>query len=94
MLDLSDGLALDARRIATASGVALDLDSRAVGSAAALVGGEDHSLLATFPEGTALPGGFRRVGTVRAGTGLLVDGREYADRGGWDPYDDWNGQAG
>lgn len=94
MLDLSDGLALDARRIAAASGVALDLDSRAVGSPAALAGGEDHGLLATFPEGVALPGGFRRIGTVREGAGLLVDGREYTERGGWDPYGDWNGAAG
>ena len=31
---------------------------------------------------------------VRAGSGLSVDGREYAERGGWDPYEDWNGAAG
>jgi thiamine-monophosphate kinase len=94
MLDLSDGLAIDSRRIADASGVAIDLTSSAVGSPAALAGGEDHALLATFPPGVALPGGFRRIGEVRAGAGLHVDGREYGERGGWDPYDDWNGQAG
>lgn len=94
MLDLSDGLAIDARRIAHASGVALDLLASAIGSATALAGGEDHALLATFPPGIALPGGFRRIGEVRPGAGLLIDGREYAERGGWDPYDDWNGAAG
>jgi thiamine-monophosphate kinase len=94
MLDISDGLAIDARRIAAASDVAIDLDSAAVGSPIALVGGEAHALLATFPATASLPGGFRPVGTVRAGSGLSVDGREYAERGGWDPYDDWNGAAG
>jgi thiamine-monophosphate kinase len=94
MLDLSDGLAIDARRIADASGVAIDLIASAIGSPAALAGGEDHALLATFPPGTALPGGFRRIGEVRAGSGLTVDGRAYGERGGWDPYEDWNGRAG
>ena len=51
MLDVSDGLALDARRIAEASGVVVDLDSAAVGSRMALTGGEDHALLAAFPRG-------------------------------------------
>ncbi len=99
MLDVSDGLAIDARRIADASGVALDLDSAAIGSAVALTGGEAHALLATFPpdlegSGGSLPGGFRRIGAVRAGAGLLIDGRVYGERGGWDPYEDWNGGAG
>lgn len=94
MLDLSDGLALDARRLAEASGVALDLSSTAVGSPQALTGGEDHALLATFPAGVALPGGFHPIGVVREGAGLLVDGRAFDARGGWDPYDDWNGAAG
>jgi thiamine-monophosphate kinase len=94
MLDVSDGLAIDARRIAQASGVALDLRAEAIGSPMALAGGEDHALLATFPPGVALPGGFRRIGEVRAGSGLTIDGREYGERGGWDPYEDWNGQAG
>jgi thiamine-monophosphate kinase len=99
MLDVSDGLAIDARRIADASGVAIDLDSSAIGSPVALAGGEDHALLATFPAalagpGASLPGGFRRIGTVRAGSGLSVDGRPYTERGGWDPYEGWNGGAG
>jgi thiamine-monophosphate kinase len=94
MLDLSDGLALDARRIAAASGVALDLSAAAVGSREALDGGEDHSLLATFPAGAALPDGFRVIGAVVAGDGLLVDGQPYAARGGWDPYEEWSGAHG
>jgi thiamine-monophosphate kinase len=90
MLDVSDGLAIDARRIAAASGVRLDLDSAAVGSPLALTGGEAHALLATFPAeaAAALPGGFRVIGRVVAGEGLSVDGRPYDARGGWDPYRD------
>jgi thiamine-monophosphate kinase len=64
MLDLSDGLAIDTRRIAVASGVIIDLDSLAIGSREALDGGEDHSLLAAFPHGTTLPTGFRAIGVV------------------------------
>lgn len=88
MLDVSDGLAIDARRIADASGVRLEVDSAALESPASLEGGEAHALLATFPDGTALPGGFRAIGRVLAGEGLTVDGRPYARRGGWDPYRD------
>ncbi|MBU1586759.1 MAG: thiamine-phosphate kinase, partial [Actinobacteria bacterium] len=77
----------------------LDLSAVEVarGSAAptlALDGGEDHSLLATFPPGTALPGGFRAIGTVVAGEGVLVDGVPYLERSGWDPYAGWDGAAG
>ena len=94
MLDLSDGLALDARRLAKASGVALDLDPGAIGSREALDGGEDHSLLATFPADAALPDGFRVIGRVVTGEGVLVSGQPYESAGGWDPYTGWNGAAG
>jgi thiamine-monophosphate kinase len=88
MLDVSDGLAIDGRRIATASGVRLDIDSAAVESPASLTGGEAHALLATFPPEAVLPGGFRVIGRVIAGEGLSVDGTPYDARGGWDPYVD------
>ncbi|WP_309615714.1 thiamine-phosphate kinase [Salinibacterium sp.] len=94
MLDLSDGLAIDARRLATASGVAIDLSSAAVGGRLQLEGGEDHSLLATFPAAAALPGGFRRIGAVVEGDGLLVDGAPYDRASGWDPYVGWDGHSG
>jgi thiamine-monophosphate kinase len=102
MLDVSDGLALDARRIGAASDVALDLSSNAVAAVAgagvdlgaALTGGEDHALLATFPSDVALPTGFVPIGRVVAGSGLLLDGRAFDDRGGWDPSADWDGAAG
>ncbi|KGN42675.1 thiamine-phosphate kinase [Knoellia aerolata] len=68
MIDLSDGLVRDGARIATASGVELALDERALrrdflagpievalgadaGWPQVLAGGEEHSLLATFPQG-------------------------------------------
>ncbi len=93
MIDLSDGLALDARRVAVASGVALDLESEHVGSRLALDGGEDHSLLATFPS-ALVPAEFRVIGSVVAGSGVLVDGKPYEHRGGWDPFEGWDGGAG
>lgn len=93
MLDLSDGLAIDASRIARASHVVIDFEAAALGAdpELALRGGEDHSLLATFPPGAELPGGFRLVGRVVAATGeadgILLDGRPHPVTG-WDPFTD------
>ena len=92
MIDLSDGLALDARRVARASGVAFDLSRAALGGLDALTGGEDHSLLATFSRD--VPAGFRAIGRVVEGEGVLVDGEPFEARGGWDPFADWSGEAG
>ena len=99
MLDISDGLLRDGGRIARASAVRLDLDpaalagdiralSAAVGAADAetcvLTGGEEHSLLATFPRG-ALPPGWREIGAVLPGSGITVGSREHT-RVGWDHF--------
>ncbi len=96
MLDLSDGLAIDARRLAAASGIRIDFTAAALGpdAALALAGGEDHSLLATFPGSTELPGGFRVIGRVEAGSGISVDGEAWTQPLGWDPYTGWNGDRG
>lgn len=95
MLDLSDGLALDAARIARASGVQLNFKSVLLGASPllALEGGEDHSLLATFPPAAKFPGGFRPIGVVVAGSGIALDDEPYSP-GGWDPYTGWNGGRG
>ncbi|MBS1905407.1 MAG: thiamine-phosphate kinase [Actinobacteria bacterium] len=91
MMDVSDGLALDAGRMAEASGVTIALEQAALGAhpRRALGGGEDHALLATFPAGT-LPPGFRRIGAVLAAVPdapVLCDGEAVGPLG-WDPYRD------
>lgn len=97
MIDLSDGLLRDGHRIAEASGVRLALsptglhDDHAalepvVGDAAwecVLAGGEEHSLLATFP-GDA-PDGWRTIGVVEAGEGVTLGGAVQQARG-WDHF--------
>lgn len=96
MMDVSDGLALDATRLAEASGVTLDFASTALGPdpALSLRGGEDHALLATFP-GDGLPTGFRAIGAVvaRGADPVTVDGAPYRGHEGWDPYRDWSAPA-
>lgn len=96
MMDISDGLALDAGRLADASDVTLELSRASLGDdpERALAGGEDHALLATFPP-DVLPSGFRVIGTVRArgADGVLVDGAPVSIEG-WDPYRDWDSAAG
>lgn len=96
MMDISDGLAIDARRLAAASHVTIALDGTALGEnpERSIAGGEDHALLATFPEGF-LPPGFRVVGVVRqrGEEDLLCDDLP-VDLSGWDPYRDWDSVAG
>jgi thiamine-monophosphate kinase len=100
MIDLSDGLLRDASRVAGASGVCVDLSSAALAGDLArlepvlgveaarecvLGGGEEHSLLATFPAAASVPEGFRLIGHVRAGQGVAVDGIPEQPRG-WDHF--------
>jgi thiamine-monophosphate kinase len=51
-----------------------------------LTGGDDHALAATFPATVTLPGGWRVVGQVVEGTGVLVDGEVYAGPAGYDHF--------
>ncbi len=57
-----------------------------------LTGGEDHSLVATFPASAQLPSRWRVIGQVRAGDndgagfGVTVDGAPYAGPGGWQHF--------
>jgi len=93
LMDVSDGLALDATRLAEASSVIIDFTQHAVVDEAWLVGGEDHGFLATFPPDTTIPQGFVSVGVVRPldgdGPRALVGGAPItAPTMGWDPYRD------
>jgi len=97
MADVSDGLLSDLGHIAQASGVlahvrtaSFEVAEPVAAVAAAygtdpmnwvLTGGQDHALVATFPEGGPLPLGFVGVGQIAQqesesapGNGVLVDG--------------------
>lgn len=102
MIDVSDGLVADLRHVADASDVAIDVRTaqleiprrladvgRALGAEPlrwVLSGGEDHALVATFPASTALPDGWRPIGTVSEGSGVTVDGAPYHDHAGWEHF--------
>lgn len=89
MMDLSDGLLIDAARMAQASQVAITIDhvplspalekargaSTAVQMAAARAG-DDYELLFTLPRGVALPVRAIPIGHVSSGAGLtlMIDG--------------------
>jgi thiamine-monophosphate kinase len=82
MMDISDGLLLDASRLAEASGVTLALDSAMVPVAdeqrrdEALRWGDDYELLFTLPQGAEPPVSATRIGVVRPSgdAQLLLDG--------------------
>ena len=102
MIDVSDGLVGDARHIAQASQIGINIDSAALPvdqelqRAAAslnmdvmdwvLTGGDDHALLATLPTDAQLPGNVLVVGTCSAEEGVTVDGRQYVGAGGWTAF--------
>ncbi|NPC95580.1 thiamine-phosphate kinase [Nocardioides sp. zg-DK7169] len=99
MIDVSDGLLAEAGHLATASGVAVNVRAdafdiaeplHAVGAALnadplqfVLTGGDDHALLATFPDAASVPSGWRVVGEVLEGSGVTVDGRTHVGSAGW-----------
>lgn len=83
MMDVSDGLLLDASRIARASGVTLAIESAAVPIATpeprraeALRWGDDYQLLFTMPAGETPPVAAHAIGSVLAAgdAPLLLDG--------------------
>ncbi|WP_244932231.1 thiamine-phosphate kinase [Nocardioides sp. W7] len=99
MIDISDGLLAEAGHLAADSGVAIDVDTssfeiaeplQAVGAAVGadpmsfiLGGGDDHALLATFPDRSAVPDGWTVIGAVSVGEGVTVDGAAYDGPTGW-----------
>lgn len=86
MMDVSDGLLIDAARMAAASGLAVTIDLAALplspayrawgGEAlAAATGGDDYELLFALPCNVAPPIAATRIGGFAAGAGLtLTDG--------------------
>lgn len=99
MIDVSDGLVADARHIADASGVAISLDPESLlvpeplaATAAAynldprewmMTGGDDHALLAAFPDAKSVPKGWTIVGSVESGEpGVYVAGHLITRPGG------------
>jgi thiamine-monophosphate kinase len=102
MLDLSDGLARDATRIAKASSVTIQIDplhlqgfeavleeaARAIEANPSdwvIGGGEDHSLLATFPANANLPRAFKPIGVILPqGAAPVMLGAQPLPERGWD----------
>ena len=93
MMDVSDGLLLDARRMAEASGVTIALDRIAVPIATeegrrdeALTWGEDYELLFTAPARAALPVPAHCIGEVmeRGPEPLLLDGEAPSGKLGYE----------
>lgn len=93
MMDVSDGLLLDARRMAEASGctaaIALEAVPFAPGTGdrlAAASWGDDYELLFAAPDGVPLPVAATRIGTMLSQTAqpLLLDGKIPPERLGYE----------
>lgn len=93
MMDVSDGVLLDARRLAEASRVTIDLDRMAVPIAVpedrrdeALTWGEDYELLFTASPDAVLPVPAHAIGTVRerVENALLLDASTPPERLGYE----------
>lgn len=91
MMDVSDGLLLDASRMARASGVTFTIESAAVPIAApeprradAMRWGEDYELLFTLPAGAEPPVTAFRIGkaVASAEAPILLDGAELSETAG------------
>ena len=108
LVDVSDGLLADLGHVARASGVVVDVRSeafeldeplQAVGAALGvdplsfvLTGGDDHPLVGTFTDASAVPEGWTVIGSVRAlgdedaaGPVVTVDGAPYDGEPGYRP---------
>ena len=76
MMDVSDGLLIDAQRMADASNLALEIDLDAVPHAgelmAAITAGDDYELLFAAAPDVPLPVAATRIGTFGQGTGLTL----------------------
>jgi len=76
MMDVSDGLLIDARRMADASGLAVTIDLAAVPTAgdaiAAVTAGDDYELLFAAAPDLALPVPAARIGRFEEGSGLTL----------------------
>ncbi len=78
MMDISDGLLIDAQRLAAASGIALTVDLDAIPLALpgpaldAASAGDDYELLFTLPDGVEPPVPATPIGTASAGSGLTL----------------------
>ncbi|NNM77229.1 thiamine-phosphate kinase [Sphingomonas sp. ID1715] len=76
MMDVSDGLLIDAARMAEASGLALSIDLDAVPTVgdplAAVTAGDDYELLFAAPSDRLLPVPASRIGRFDTGAGLTL----------------------
>ena len=93
-MDLSDGLSIDLRRLYEASGLRAEMSIPPIFPGAtleqALHGGEDYELLFTVPPRAKVPRVFAglpltRIGTMRSGKGVTLDGAPLAPLG-WDHF--------